>query len=372
MKRFATLTILLLLTMLLLAGTASANTVVSGVYGATGWRPDITGGWSNSNRSGETGASVYGEVYLGFAPLIRNVPGQLTHTAFQLNTNSCASCHMTHTAVGANLLIRNTTTNTCFACHDGTMGFLNVNAPATGTAIGAGMGGSVAAGTFGVNSTRTPSMHNVLGGVTISGAPGGNRMNTDEQAGASWSEDFTCTSCHAPHGSHSIRLLHGNPNNVALRAMGSVTSGVYTAGGRFSPNARAAAFTVAAATYDSANLVWRYPAASVASLVNTTIYGPWVAGYGEGHSITNVARITSSWTRIYHSAWDPNTVAGGIYADPTSDEWGPLPNNATNNLNNMLTRFFTINFATGELLQTDAQRTALITRLQAAPFNLRR
>ena len=126
MKRFATLTVLVLLTMLVLAGTASAN--------FTGAPTSVS--WSNSNRSGEVG--VYGEVYLGnLVPLIRSVPTQLTHTAFQLNTNSCASCHMTHTAIGANLLIRSTTSATCAACHDGTMGFLNVNAPATGAPLAA-------------------------------------------------------------------------------------------------------------------------------------------------------------------------------------------------------------------------------------------
>jgi len=335
MKRFATFTVLLLLTMLLLAGTASANQT-----GAA---------WANSNRSGETAV-----VWDGGA-LLRNVPGQLTHTAFQLNTNSCASCHMTHTAVGTNLLIQASTQDTCMACHDGTIGFLNVNAAATGDTSGAGMGGSVAAGTFGVLTGRTPSMHDVFVPNTLSGAPGGNRTGVVEQAGASWTTNFTCASCHAPHGSHSIRLLNTNPNNVALRQIASASAGV--AGGRWSPNARATGFTVASAAYDEARQLWVYPTVHAAAYT-----APWVAGYTGSVSSTAYGRLSAPWTRIYHEAWNPNLNGR---SDPTgTTAW------VAADIVNLLNRYFTINFATGEVIQTETQRNDLISFLQNAPFNL--
>ncbi|MBT9154802.1 MAG: hypothetical protein DDT39_01481 [Firmicutes bacterium] len=353
MKRFTVLAVLLL-TMLFLAGTVSAQ---------------MTGaGWANSNRSGEVAI-----VHDGGA-LLRNVPGQLTHTAFQLNTNSCASCHMTHTAVGSNLLIQATTQATCMACHDGTIGFLDVEALPGGTLNNAGMGGSVAAGSFGVvEGTRTASMHNVLGtgGISLSGAPGGNRTGITEQAGASWTENFTCASCHAPHGSHSIRLLHPNPNNVALRAIPAAATGV--AGGRYTVNASVYLnlnnFTTGVMSTITGNTVTEVTYNRYTLTIPAAAAAPWVAGSlhaanfaaitGAGLPTVPAGRVTQPFTRIYHSLWDPN--ANG-FSDPTV--------NLGVYANNMLTRFFTINFATGQILQTTAQRSDLIARLQHAPFNL--
>jgi predicted CXXCH cytochrome family protein len=334
--------------MLLLAGTASANPT-----GAT------VSGWANSNRSGEIG------VYWDGGPLLRNVPAQLTHTAFQLNTNSCASCHMTHTAVGANLLIQATTQATCMACHNGTIGFLNVNAPAVLPLIGpthnAGMGGSVAAGTFNLAVGRTPSMHDTSVGVTLSGAPGGNRTLRAESGGA-WTGEFTCASCHAPHGSHSIRLLHFNPNRVALRAPGSVTSDVYTAGGRYTVSSAA---NLNVANFTTATHANQVTIANVTGTIYTyTLTGvpaaPWVAGYAN-----RVGGAVSNWTRVYTTVYNPNdgTIrAGGALADPANATW------TATEMGRMLTRHFTINFATGILTQTPAQRTAMITQLQAQGF----
>jgi hypothetical protein len=88
-----------------------------------------------------------------------------------------------------------------------------------------------------------------------------------------------------------------------------------------------------------------------------------VAGYTHGHTVSGVGRVSQFWTRIYHLNWNPNTVATGVYADPTVDI-------GSGNADNLLTRHFIINYATGRIMQTDAQRNALIARLQLAPFNL--
>ncbi len=43
---------------------------------------------------------------------------QRTHGEYQNNTNSCASCHQTHTAAAKNLLFKDGVYSTCTACHE--------------------------------------------------------------------------------------------------------------------------------------------------------------------------------------------------------------------------------------------------------------
>lgn len=238
MKKFALIMVVAMIAMLVFAGFVMAapgdydpdNTSVWwSVYELeAGSDPDIrTADYEifNANWTGETGVAYFGDTVGGdqatFSTFQRNVLGQLVHTDFQLNTNSCASCHMTHTAQSRKLLFRNGVFTTCTACHDGTLGFLNVFEPADGAA--GSMGGSVTAGTFNVDKTRNGSVHLANGVMSISAAPGGNRTaaNTtnewDATAMNTWGNEFNCGSCHGPHGSYSIRLLHSNPNNIALR-----------------------------------------------------------------------------------------------------------------------------------------------------------
>jgi predicted CXXCH cytochrome family protein len=121
-----------------------------------------------------------------------------THGEYQNNTNSCASCHQTHTAESKSLLFKNGVYNTCTACHDGTLGFYNVFEGSN-------------AGTFGGTHSGNMSVHLATGAVKISAAPGGKANGT-----GSWTGDFTCASCHSPHGSYSDRLLHYNPNTMGI------------------------------------------------------------------------------------------------------------------------------------------------------------
>ncbi|MHC0037854.1 cytochrome c3 family protein [Pseudoneobacillus sp. C159] len=125
------------------------------------------------------------------------------HGSYQNNTNSCASCHQTHTAASSGLLFKNGAYNTCTACHDGTLGFYNV----FGTSNAEDMG----AGTFGGTHNGNMSVHMSTGALEISAAPGSNA----KAIGAKWTSEFTCASCHDPHGSFSDRLLAGNPNGMA-------------------------------------------------------------------------------------------------------------------------------------------------------------
>ncbi len=129
---------------------------------------------------------------------------QRTHGEYQNNTNSCASCHQTHTAASKSLLFKDGVYSTCTACHDGTLGFYNV--------FGNGAKAS-SAGTFGGTHDGNMSVHMADGAVKMKAAPGGNPNGT-----GTWDKEFNCASCHSPHGSYSDRLLHYNPNNMAATA----------------------------------------------------------------------------------------------------------------------------------------------------------
>jgi predicted CXXCH cytochrome family protein len=138
---------------------------------------------------------------------------QKTHGSYQNNTNSCASCHQTHTSKARQLLFADSTYNTCVACHDGTLGFYNVfengkeyfNSENT-------------AGTFGGTHSGNMSVHLATGALKVSAAPGGNKTAAAQADTSSWGGNFTCASCHAPHGSYSSRLLHSNPANMGNTA----------------------------------------------------------------------------------------------------------------------------------------------------------
>lgn len=143
--------------------------------------------------------------------VVKALTGQHVHSSYQNNTNSCASCHQVHTAQGDSLLFADTVYNTCTACHDGTLGYLNVftdgslSADATKAMSGAG--------TFG--GTHGSSQHMSNDSLQITAAPGGNPTSTSKEYGSQWGESFNCASCHAPHGSYSDRLLAYNPNGIA-------------------------------------------------------------------------------------------------------------------------------------------------------------
>ncbi len=129
-------------------------------------------------------------------------PGtQRTHGEYKNNTNSCASCHQTHTGAAEGLLMKDSVFNTCTACHDGTLGFYNVFTPSS-------------AGTFGGTQAGNASVHLANGSLEHRIAPGGN-LNLAGSDNGEWTELFDCASCHAAHGSYSDRLLHYNPNNMA-------------------------------------------------------------------------------------------------------------------------------------------------------------
>ncbi|MDF2534827.1 MAG: doubled protein [Bacillales bacterium] len=149
----------------------------------------------NANGTGSTGI-------IPSDSIVKGVEGHRTHGAYQNNTNSCASCHQTHTGATAKLLFKSSDYDTCIACHDGTMGYYNVFETDPTQNIGSG--------TFGGTHAGNMSVHLSDGTVQIGAAPG-----AATALGGNWSADFSCVSCHDPHGSYSDRLLANDPNGMA-------------------------------------------------------------------------------------------------------------------------------------------------------------
>ncbi|MDA8442791.1 MAG: hypothetical protein M0Z55_10510 [Peptococcaceae bacterium] len=140
------------------------------------------------------------------------------HSNYASNTNACAACHATHTGVGESLLQWDGMTETCMACHDGTAGVATYNV--SGGEIGT-TGAITNGGLFPTNdnTANSKSMHDVFGGVQVTAAPGGNFAATGASTAAdkgNFKEDFSCVSCHSPHGNGAnFRILDPNVNGFA-------------------------------------------------------------------------------------------------------------------------------------------------------------
>lgn len=192
----------------------------------------------NANRTGHQNVQMfaYGEIRM-FDGYLRSVPGQLVHGDFLLNSNSCASCHLTHQAPGDNRLFQLSVYNTCSSCHfDDTNRTYNT---LTGTVYRDSTtlplpGGRFYDGDFAtqVDGRAGVSFHLATGAVEHWQAPGSGIGSRDAlPPGSPWLQRFTCGSCHAPHSSYSGRAMHFNVNGRAPRfgpvALETVAGEVY-------------------------------------------------------------------------------------------------------------------------------------------------
>jgi predicted CXXCH cytochrome family protein len=234
---------------------------------------------------------------------------QRTHGEYQNNTNSCASCHQTHTASAKSLLFKDGVYSTCTACHDGTLGFYNVFGNKDKAS---------SAGTFGGTHDGNMSVHLADGAVKMKAAPGGNPNGT-----GTWDKEFNCASCHAPHGSYSDRLLHYNPNGMgsSTPAEGGIKAGGFKAGTQ-----------VAVVNYD---------ATGVYAGQTTRFIG--VKGTKANHGLTedkypyNEIGVTDVVIMIYEKAPGKTTYS------KTTNPWiyGYPTRGATGSNHHYYTRFFT-------------------------------
>ncbi|MCW3491297.1 cytochrome c3 family protein [Dethiobacter alkaliphilus] len=165
----------------------------------------------NANRTGHDNVA-------GFEGYSRNVPGQKVHTGFSVNTNSCASCHMTHTAQGSGLIFQRSIYNTCSTCHfDSSMNTYNIHDDTTLP------GGRFYDGDNQPESSRQGvSFHLATGAKELGDAPGAPDESEwdDPDNFGWWDQPFTCGSCHAPHGAYGERHFNMNINGSAQRYEG--------------------------------------------------------------------------------------------------------------------------------------------------------
>jgi predicted CXXCH cytochrome family protein len=200
MRKFSLSFLFALMLFSIFAIAASAETYPGNNGTMTSGNP--VDGLDNAN---DTAEGVNDQSGASHDSVVKALQGQNVHTSYQNNTNSCASCHQTHTSQGDQLLFADTVYNTCTACHDGTLGFANVFADGKSAK-------TTGAGTFG--GTHGSSQHMANDSIKIAAAPGGNPVETSKTKGTMWGESFNCASCHAPHGSYSDRLLQYNPNGI--------------------------------------------------------------------------------------------------------------------------------------------------------------
>lgn len=258
---------------------------------------------------------------------------------------------MTHTAQSRKLLFRNGIYSTCAACHDGTLGFLNVFAiPGAGNPFG----GSQTAGTFAANKARNASVHLASDSVKLAAAPGGNRMNTLEPGGFTaannpWAADFNCASCHGPHGSYSIRLLHYNPANIALRPAITIGQEANSGGLWFS-----SAFLRETST---GSRTFKAYQAATGSVILPRNDAPWIYAYPAG-ATTGVNALVGRHTRHVTRIW-----YDGFYNPNTAPTVGGGPMASVNGLG-LLNRYFSIKYGKGQATLDADQLAALIEAVE--------
>ena len=227
MKRIAIVLALALALTIAFAGVALAEqkSVGPGVGTGTGTVPGVnpSGYAGTTDTSYVTGAAYNspgpsypvnnGTIYIPSDNVSKGGTTRI-HTNFTKNTDACAACHATHTGVGGKLLQWETTTRTCVACHDGTVtGTYNVIGGYIGATSSRTKGGLFAPEVAGSDWSR----HAVFDSVKTNAAPGGARYTTaaDDSKGK-WTSDFSCASCHSPHGQGgNARLLNPDPNGAA-------------------------------------------------------------------------------------------------------------------------------------------------------------
>jgi len=150
------------------------------------------------------------------------------HGDYTATTDSCAGCHRTHTAEGPRLLVSDSTYNLCMSCHGST---------ATGANTNVDDGYYLAsrdddAGNRDHGAANTPDYSLLLGGGfenydglgTTSAHDMGEGStdvawgyDVDRGLGAAITDmEFSCASCHDPHGSSNYRILKEYVNEEGI------------------------------------------------------------------------------------------------------------------------------------------------------------
>ena len=151
------------------------------------------------------------------------------HGDYTATTDSCAGCHRTHTAVGPRLLVSDSTYNLCMSCHGSTATGANTNVvdgfylssrdddfgnPNHGAANTPDNSPLLGGGFVNYDGQSSTSAHDMIGDDNTLTAWG---YGVDRGIGAAITDiQFSCASCHDPHGSGNYRILNEEVNGVAI------------------------------------------------------------------------------------------------------------------------------------------------------------
>jgi predicted CXXCH cytochrome family protein len=150
------------------------------------------------------------------------------HGGYTATTDACAGCHRTHTAAGPKLLVSNSTHNLCMSCHGSAGTGANTNVD----------DGIYLASRDDAAGNRDHGAENIDNGVLLGGGftnyagentTSAHDMTDDDNSIIAWGNgvdrgeraeitdvEFSCASCHDPHGSGNYRILKGSVNGVAI------------------------------------------------------------------------------------------------------------------------------------------------------------
>ncbi len=152
------------------------------------------------------------------------------HGDYSATTDACAGCHRTHTAVGPQLLIANSSYGLCMSCHGSSAAGANTNVE-DGIYL-ASRDDTVANENHG--AANTPDGSPLLGGGFVNyrgqAVTSIHNVNGDADDLQAWGNDvargltaeitdpeFSCASCHDPHGSTNYRILKTEVNGMAVQ-----------------------------------------------------------------------------------------------------------------------------------------------------------
>jgi predicted CXXCH cytochrome family protein len=151
------------------------------------------------------------------------------HGGYTATTDACAGCHRTHTATGPRLLVSDSTYGLCISCHGSSAQGANTNVE-DGFYLST-RDDSVANENHG--AANTPDGSPLLGGgfLNYQGNPvtSSHDMSEDSSLNA-WGNgvdrgstaaisdpEFSCASCHDPHGSPNYRILKTEVNGTEIQ-----------------------------------------------------------------------------------------------------------------------------------------------------------